>query len=265
MRIRIRTSKLSTWARVLGLIALSSFIFAIFLHREQTITSETFHLIFLIISTIALLALLLGLAAYIQLWFSGDKGWKRASIGTIAGIICLTPLIYGAVEAKKYPNISDVSTNTSINISLISTIAKKKNIKAISQNELLIIFPNLIDRNYPLNNEIVFTLVEKLIIKNGWKIINKQAPNEIKPIGQINALEKTLFGWQDEIAILITANDEGSTISMRSTSLVAENDLGANGKRIEIFLLDLDESINKYSSKTLTLEPAATPAIITGN
>ena len=74
----------------------------------------------------------------------------------------------------------------------------------------------------------------------------------------------TLFGWRDEIAIVVTVSGQGSSLAMRSASLVAGHDLGRNGKRIEKFLVNLDEAVSKYSIDNSAQEPAPVPAVHIG-
>ncbi len=258
MRIIIRTSKLASYSRRLASIALPIFVFSVLLHRSNSIISETFNLLISIGFIFAFLGLVLGIAGLIQLWFSGDKGWNRAITGISIGIICLSPLVYGTIEAQKYPNISDISTNPNLNIELISDIKENKKPQKITQAELREIFPNLIARNYQIEANDLYEITLEQAKRKGWQIIKKQPINEINKKAQINAIKMSLFGWRDEIAILILKNENNSFIAMRSASILATNDLGKNGKRIETFLVDLDEAVTKYSSKLLGAEPQET-------
>lgn len=262
MRKIIRRSKLASWSRRLGSIALPILVLSIFMHRSSSIITETFQLILSISFIIAFLALISGTIALIQLWFSGDKGWSRALMGVFLALFCLSPLVFASIEAQKYPNISDISTNPELNLTLISNI-QRPNAQKIEQQELLKFFPNLIARNYQLDAKQLYDLVKGQISKNRWKIIKTQNINTSSK--QINAIEMTLLGWRDEIVILILDREHGSTIAMRSASKIAKNDLGKNGKRIEAFLLNLDEAVTKYDSNMVSSELTPTPATKTKN
>jgi hypothetical protein len=78
----------------------------------------------------------------------------------------------------------------------------------------------------------------------------RRAPPTALDTGEINAIAVTLFGWRDEVAMRVTGTAQGSVIDMRSVPLGGFHDFGENGKRIEEFLLALDQKI------TLTLRDA---------
>ena len=58
--------------------------------------------------------------------------------------------------------------------------------------------------------------------------------------GQIEAIARSrLFGFEDEVAIRVTETDTGTRIDMRSRSRLGQIDRGANARRIEVVLADL--------------------------
>ncbi|MCF6343223.1 MAG: DUF1499 domain-containing protein [Devosiaceae bacterium] len=253
MRIVLKTSKLASWSRRLGSIAFPVLAFSVFMHRSGSIDSETFHLIVFLGLATASLAIIFALISFIILWFSGDKGWGRGITGLILGGLCVAPLLFSLVQFQKYPIARDVSTDPETQIELLSPLASITNVEQANQQELIRAFPNMVVRYYPLSAEISYDLVKGQIIQNGWEIIGERPITE-NNAGQINAIITTLFGWRDEVAVQIEENAQGSTIKMRSASLIADSDLGSNGKRIERFLLDMDNAITKYIRDNLELE-----------
>lgn len=82
----------------------------------------------------------------------------------------------------------------------------------------------------------VYTAAEQLARKRGWVIVNKD-----EEAGLIEATHTSpWFGFKDDIAIRVRAENEGSRVDMRSVSRVGQSDLGANARRISGFLYDLD-------------------------
>jgi len=58
---------------------------------------------------------------------------------------------------------------------------------------------------------------------------------------QIEAIATSrLFGFEDEVAIRVTETDTGARVDMRSRSRLGQIDRGANARRIEAFLSDLE-------------------------
>ncbi len=242
MRILVRTSKWAIWARRLSSFALPMLVIPVFLHRTQTITSDTFITILLVALSIAALGLVAGLVAYVRLWRSGDRGWAKATIGVVFGLICLSPVIYGAALFTRYPVVNDVSTDLVSPLPLVlKTDAPVPD--APLQRQIIAAFPDIVTHTYPLDAKTVFSLVEKLVTDRGWDIRVRRLPGANNNAGRINAVAMTLFGWRDEIALRVSPGINGTRVDMRSASLFGVSDLGANAKRIESFLLALDQRL----------------------
>ncbi|HHG90723.1 MAG TPA: DUF1499 domain-containing protein [Devosia sp.] len=254
MRILIRTSKWAIWSRRFGSFALPLLVIPIWMHRNQMLPSETFHTILAVAVGIALLAVFLGLGAYVRLWQTGDRGWGRATLGLFLGLLCLSPFAYGISLAMRYPAISDISTKASPPLRLMVKPQEVPPVPAPSPEEILGAFPNAVSRTYKLNSNQVFKLVEELVGARGWEIRARSAPASIRSDGQINAMATTFFGWRDEVVVRIGQIGTGTRVDMRSTSLIGAHDLGRNGTRIESFLLELDELVSEKNREEVVLD-----------
>lgn len=246
MRILIRTSKWAIWARRLGSLALPLTIIPVFMHREQMVTSADFTVIEAVAAGIAALAIFLALGAFVRLWVTGDQGWGKASWGLAFGLLCLLPFAYLGYEALRYPMVNEVTTDVATPLPLTSPVRVAPT-SAVLRQAIEATFPNARTRSYPVEATEMFAIVEGLVTARGWDVRTRRAPPTALDVGQINAIAVTLFGWRDEVAIRVTGIAQGSTIDMRSVPLSGFHDFGENGKRIEEFLLALDEKI------TLTL------------
>jgi len=249
MRILIRTSKWAIWARRLGSLALPLTIIPVFLHREQMVSSADFVVIEAVAAGVALLAVFLALGAFGRLWVTGDQGWGKATWGLLFGLACLAPLGYLGYQAWRYPVVNEVTTDIAEPLALISPVRIAPT-SAARRAEIEARFPNARTRSYPVDATEMFTIVEDLVEARGWEVRTRRAPPTALDTGQINAIAVTLFGWRDEVAIRIAGTAQGATIDMRSVPLSGFHDFGENGRRIEEFLLALDEKI------TLTLRNA---------
>jgi hypothetical protein len=242
MRILIRTSKWAIWARRFGSLALPLTIIPVLLHREQLITSSDFAVIEAVAAAVAALAVFLALGAFGRLWMTGDQGWSKAGWGLFFGIICLLPFAYLGYEAMRYPMVNEVTTDTADPLPLVSPVRVGPT-SASLRAEIAAIFPNVQTRSYPVDATEMFTIVDDLVEARGWDVRTRRAPPTALDIGRINAIAVTLFGWRDEVAIRVTGTAQGSVIDMRSVPLGGLHDFGENGKRIEEFLLALDQKI----------------------
>lgn len=67
----------------------------------------------------------------------------------------------------------------------------------------------------------------------GWKIVNKDSSKRVVEATQTTSL----WQFKDDVVIRVSANgDEQSSIDLRSVSRVGRSDLGANAKRIQLFI-----------------------------
>jgi len=249
MRILIRTSKWAIWARRFGSLALPLTIIPVLLHREQLITSADFAVIEAVAAGVASLAVFLALGAFGRLWLTGDQGWSRAGWGLFFGIVCLLPFAYLGYLAAQYPMVNEVTTDVANPLPLITEVRIAPTSAAL-RDRIDATFPNVQTRTYPIEATEMFTIIDDLVEARGWDVRTRRAPPTALDVGQINAIAVTLFGWRDEVAIRVTGTATGSTIDMRSVPLSGFHDFGENGKRIEEFLLALDQKI------TLTLRDA---------
>ncbi len=249
MRILIRTSKWAIWSRRFGSLALPLTIIPVFMHREQMIASSDFTVIEAVAAGVAALAIFLALGAFARLWITGDQGWSKAVWGLLFGIVCLLPFAYLGYEASRYPMVNEVSTDIAAPLALTSQVRVTPTSAAL-RDSIEAAFPNARTRSYPIDATEMFGIVEDLVTAHGWEVRTRRAPPTALDIGQINAIAVTLFGWRDEVAIRVSGTAQGSTIDMRSVPLASLHDFGENGKRIEEFLLGLDQKV------TLTLRDA---------
>lgn len=252
MRILIRTSKWAIWARRLGSFALPLAIIPVFLHRERIISSDDFHIIELVAAGFALVALFLALGAFVRLWITGDQGWSRASVGLFFALICLAPMAFVVWLALHYPSVSDVSTDFARPPALVTVVARVATPEQRAEIEAA--FPNARTRTYPIAAEQMFGIVEQLGTANGWEPRARRAPQHPLDQGQLNGIATTLLGWRDEVSVRVQGTPLGSTVDMRSAATHSWSDLGENGRRIEDFLLALDQRI------TLMLRDAPQPS-----
>ncbi len=165
------------------------------------------------------------------------------------GILCLLPFAYLGYQATQYPMVNEVTTDVADPLPLVSPVRIAPTSAAL-RDKIVATFPNVQTRSYPIEATEMFTIVDDLVEVRGWDVRTRRAPPTALDIGQINAIAVTLFGWRDEVVIRVTGTAQGSNIDMRSVPLSGFHDFGENGKRIEEFLLALDQKI------TLTLRDA---------
>lgn len=255
MRILVRTSKWAIWSRRFGSLAIPVLVLPVYLHREQIITSDDFHRIEAVALALAVMGLLLGIGAFVRIWSSGDRGWGKASIGVLTSLLCLAPLGVAAYAARVFPPVNDVSTDW-VDPPALMIAAPGTPPDPAMQERVEAAFPNARTRSYLVDGQVLFDMALARVTELGWTITFEQRPSGPSGTGTINAVAVTLLGWRDEVAIRIAGATEGASIAMRSASLSGPHDLGANGMRIESFLLDLDKAVTARARATPAVAPA---------
>ena len=191
MRILLRTSKWAVWSRRIGALALPLAAIPILLHREHIITSENFITIEAIALGLAALAVFSAGIAFVRLWFTGDRGWWRASVAFIFGALCLAPAGYFAFEYLHSPSFPDVSTDFSNPPPLVSFV-EARFIGPSQRAEVEARFPNARSRSYPITAPQMFDTVAALLDDRGWDVRARREPQNELDSGQFNAVITTL-------------------------------------------------------------------------
>jgi hypothetical protein len=240
----------------LGSFALPVAILPILMHRERLIETPTFHVIEAIALGVAALALLLSLGAFVRLWVTGDQGWGKAGLGLVFSLAVLAPVVIGIVVSWRYPEVTDVTTDPSEPPVLISGLLAPPQTPDLVAR-IRTAFPNVQTRTYPLDPAQLYAMAGALAQSQGWDIRLRREPQSATDEGQINAVATTLLGWRDEVSIRIRGEADGSRVDMRSAGLSGVPDLGANGRRVEEYLVALDKLVSDLLRDT---PAAAAPA-----
>ncbi len=242
MRILIRTSKWAVWARRFGALALPLAIIPVLLHRGRLITSENFVIVEAVAMGLAAIAVIAACIAFVRLWFTGDQGWARAAVAFVFGGLCLAPAAYFVWLGMSVPPSMDVSTDYANPPALVNFV-ESRFIGPDERQRVEAAYPNARPRTYPIEAPQMFEVAETLVEAQGWEIRARRTPVGPLGEGQLNAVVTTLLGFTQEVVIRVVGSADGAKVDMRSASLYAFPDFGANGQRVESFLLELDNQV----------------------
>jgi len=85
----------------------------------------------------------------------------------------------------------------------------------------------------------VFDAALELARERGWQIVDAD-----RDAGRIEAIDSTFwFGFKDDVVIRLRPENTGARLDMRSKSRVGVGDLGANARRIRLFVSALTERL----------------------
>lgn len=245
MRIIIRTSKRAVWARRIASLSVPLLVIPTLLFRFGHIEAQTFYAALGVAFVTAVASVIIAVIALVHLWKSGDLGWGRSISALFIGMVCLAPFGWAVLQIERYPRATDVATAPRQDLPLVLDAVTRAmpDPQLLSASVAETAFPNARTRDYPLTAEQTYELIERLVDQWGWQVRLARPPSDLDSGGRLNARSTSLIGWRDEIVIRITSTSQGARVDMRSVSLDAIHDLGANGQRIEAFLASLDAEV----------------------
>ena len=174
--------------------------------------------------------------AGLMVWLRRRKGGAGA---VLLGLILSLPVAgLGAafeITARTTPPINDISTDTD-DPPVFWFTATPSDYPAQNAEPQRAAYPDVrpLDLSLPVDD--AFSAALALVEARGWEVLSAD-PAE----SQIEAIATSrLFGFEDEVAIRVTETDTGTRIDMRSRSRLGQIDRGANARRIEAFLADLE-------------------------
>ena len=138
-------------------------------------------------------------------------------------------------DRRTTPPINDISTDTDDPPVFWFTVTPS-DYPAPNAEPQRAAYPDVRPLEMPVSTDEAFAAALALVEARGWDVLSAD-PAE----SQIEAIATSrLFGFADEVAIRVTETNTGARIDMRSRSRLGQIDRGANARRIEAFLPDLE-------------------------
>ncbi|MFT7558693.1 MAG: hypothetical protein ACI93R_000592 [Flavobacteriales bacterium] len=198
-----------------------------------------------------LLTVLLSLAAFVMIFIWMSIGGFKANaiafaVPIVVGLLPVIVILSVLGAGRKAPRIHDISTRQDPIMEFQAAQALRKS----SENSLKPANARVLAAQYDYYHNVstlvlkheshkVFQQIFTLVSDHGWRLshVDEQAMN-------IEAVAETrLFGFKDDILIEVRELEGAVHVDMRSVSRVGVSDLGANAKRIEMFLLELGRAL----------------------
>lgn len=172
-------------------------------------------------------------------WFRRRQGGAAV---ILLGLVLSMPVAgIGAVfeiAARTTPPINDVSTDTE-DPPVFWFTATPSEYPARNAGQQRAAYPEVRPLEVAVLVDAAFVAALGLVEDRGWEILSAD-PAE----SQIEAIARSrLFGFEDEVAVRITETATGARIDVRSRSRLGQIDRGANARRIEAYLADLETRI----------------------
>ena len=204
----------------------------------------------------ACLAVLCAGAAFVSIWQTGCKGLGLGFIGLLLGLLLLAYPAYLTAEAIYLPVLSDVTTDVdnppSYSLSRKALEARHgfvprevpQSMRTLQANR----YPDIQPLTLEVEADAAYRIVLKAIAARGWTIIDDIPPGRRSGLRHIDALARgPLLGFPDDVTVRIKPLAGQSVIDVRSASRFGRHDFGANARRIQALL---DEVNNQADTST---------------
>jgi uncharacterized protein (DUF1499 family) len=161
--------------------------------------------------------------------------WQNRTFMALAQAGSVEKFVDALIAARTTPPINDISTDTE-DPPVFWFTATPSDYPVQNAEPQRAAYPEVRPLELPLSVDDAFAAALALVEARGWEVLSAD-PGE----AQIEAIARSrLFGFEDEVAIRVTETDTGARIDMSSRSRLGQIDRGANARRIESFLVDLE-------------------------
>jgi hypothetical protein len=167
------------------------------------------------------------------------SGTVAAWVAVLVAVAVSVIPILGVLHARQVPRIHDITTDTDLPPTYVALAAARQ----ASPNgldyggpqvaaEQKAAYPDIKTLFSKLSPDALFGRAQQVVRDSGWHLA-EASPAE----GRIEAVDTTmLYGFKDDIVILVRSDVNGSRLDMRSVSRVGHSDLGVNAARIRAFI-----------------------------
>jgi hypothetical protein len=262
---------LGRWSSRIALFAASLMAVDVVLHRLTSFPTLAAINLFAVSMAGMVLASLIALVAFVQIWRRGYKGAGSAAIGILLPVLLLAwPLSY-VPALINLPPINDVTTDVEQPPRFVE-LARQR-----GQGANPIDYPaersvELQQKAYPdlrtfvidRSAEETFELVEEVVRKFRWRVAASTPPSTRPPKGgTLEATEQTpLAGFTDDIAIRVEGGAKETRVDVRSASRYGHHDFGQNASRVRRFLTELQARAESTSPGTIGRRAARASALV---
>ncbi|MBO6899823.1 MAG: DUF1499 domain-containing protein [Rhizobiaceae bacterium] len=246
-----RVSTVAKWSRRTALFSATLLASTVLGHRSGLIdTISLFWLLGLIVA-MALLAILLAVLGYVQLWEFGDRGGRNSTKGLILALIVLMPFCLATYRLLTLPALVDVSSDLSDpptfhhaigrRDSSMNTLAYFDRSNAAVQAEA---YPEVSGRRFALGLDVALDIVAATTEELGWSTYERA---RLGGFGGIVTLEVVApspwLGLISDVAIRLRDEGDAIYIDLRSASRYGVHDLGGNAAAITRFYAAMETEI----------------------
>ncbi len=245
---RQRPSFPAVWSLRLALFSVGLLLTGIVLHRFLGLPTPILLNVLKAAFAGGGLALLLGLAGVVQIWFTGRVGAGAAFAGLMTSLALFAwPALY-IPAMRELPPINDVTTDLhappamTVLSSLRGPGANPVTYPGEHFAEMqAVAYPDLQPFLIARPADEAFEIAAEAVRQLNYEVVSETPPGEdFDQPGYIEAVDRTLIlGFYDDVVIRVMGDSEASQIDVRSASRYGQHDFGQNANRIRTILAKL--------------------------
>jgi hypothetical protein len=250
-RLREGRTRLAGWSAYFAALSLPVLIIAVVGHRADLIDATATYGIIALGFSLAALAVVAAIAAFVTIWREGRKGTGSAVRGFIVGLLVLVMPAVGAWQVMTDPRLTDISTDLANPPRYVAAVRDRGPAdaeivepgppEAALQTEA---YPDIVPRHYPVSTAKAYLEAKAIIDRRGWRILAAREPSDQNATGSIEAVAQTLiFAFRQDVIVRIAPDGDGARVDMRSAARNAAHDLGSDAARVRRFFADLDAAL----------------------
>lgn len=223
---------------VVGAAAATLMVFGARLGLWQPITGFGFYRSYF--NPLAMVVAALGLLALVIHLIRREKGLAMlGGVAAMIGVAMLAPMISSMINPPvRGAPINDITTDTSnppAFLALDETRAGARTSLVYAGEEVASLqaraYPDIAPLETDLDADAAYARALDVADAMGWEIIADDAENR-----RFEATARTsTFYFADDVVVVVTAQDSGSRVDMRSVSRIGRSDQGVNAARIRTF------------------------------
>ena len=258
-------SSLATWARNLAVFSVVAVLVSIAIVRFGFLEVKPALATFFGALGCAVLAILVGFAAFAAIWQNGSRGMGRILLAFLISAVVLAYPAYLGLQYRKLPPIHDITTDP-IDPPRFEALARLRSGEGAntavyaglySAEQQRLAYPDIetVELEVPALRAYEVTLA--LVNKRKWRVVDERPPQPRRD-GRIEAIAQTMImGFREDVTIRIKPDGEGSRVDIRSSSRYFESDLGSNASRVSKLIEDINTAVD--SAKPAVKKPQAPP------
>ncbi len=243
-------SHLAIWARRVAFFSLLATLLSIVIVRSGLLEVFPALATFAAALAFAVIAILLGLAAFVSIWKDGTSGLGSVVTALLIGAALLAYPSYLGLKAYRLPAIADITTDP-IDPPRFEAIARLRGREAnpviyaglYAAEQQRSAYPDVDPLILSADPQAAYQATLGVVTKRRWVILDARQPQPpARREGRIEAVARTpIMGFRDDVVIRIRPSEEGSRIDVRSASRYGRHDFGTNASRIRSLLADVED------------------------